>query len=383
MGETQAEVLLIHAPYGRDAALICQVSRGAGVTGRVCTTVEELCAGIDHTTGAALIGDEALTATNVAMLSEVLRGQPPWSDLPLIVTTSGGEATAASRMRLRMLDPLGNVSLLERPLRVVTLVSAVKMALRARRRQFQLRDNFAERERLVGELERSNEELANFAHIVSHDLQAPIRTVRSFSELLVRRYGETLDGDAGRVIRTIRDGACTMEELVRTLLDYASLGQEPLTASPVDLQGVVEEVLTALQVDIEESGAVVTCCPMPIVSGDRLQLLQLIQNLVGNALKYGRSDINTAISICAEAGAGEWRVSIRDNGRGIAAEDHERIFQPLKRLHGREIAGTGMGLAVCRKIVERHHGRLWVESTPGKGARFTFTLPKQADSLLA
>ncbi len=374
--QTPVEVLLIHAPYGRDAALILQVAERAGLAGQVCRTMETLCASLVPETGAALISDEALTAESVALLAEVLKGQPPWSDLPLLVTTSGGEATAASKMRLRMLEPLGNVSLLERPLRVVTLVSSMKMALRARRRQFQLRDNFVERERLVGELKRSNDELAHFAHIVSHDLQSPIRTVKSFSELLVRRYGETLDVDGARFIRIIRDGATTMEELVRSLLNYASLGQEPLSAAQVDLNLVVEEVLAALQVDIEDSEAVVTRCAMPVVLGDRMQLRQLIQNLVGNALKYGKNREGTHVMICADDGADEWRVSIRDNGPGIAPGDHERIFQPLKRLHGREIEGTGMGLAVCRKIVERHQGRLWVESAPGEGARFTFTLPK-------
>ena len=150
-----------------------------------------------------------------------------WSDLPLIVTTSGGEATVGSRRRLNILGPLGNFSLLERPLRTVTLVSAVQAALRARRRQYQLREHVAERERLVQELKRSNEELTEFAHVVSHDLQAPVRMVKSFSELLARRYRGQMDKTADEFIGTIQEGVSSMETLIRTLLAYATVGQAP------------------------------------------------------------------------------------------------------------------------------------------------------------
>lgn len=149
MSDGRQEVVLVHAPFGRDAEIICQVLGRGEIVGQICRTVEELCANLGDETGAALVSDEALTKSSVVALASVVGSQPTWSDFPLIVTTSGGEVTSLTQHRLSMITPLGNVSLLERPLRTATLISAVRTALRARRRQHQLRDNFAERERLL------------------------------------------------------------------------------------------------------------------------------------------------------------------------------------------------------------------------------------------
>jgi len=374
MDQTNPEVW-VHAPYGRDAALICRVLARSGISSRSCATVEDLCSSVGETTGAALISDQSLTKANVGTLAAVLKRQPPWSDLPLIVTTSGGEATEASRARLAILEPLGNVTLLERPLRSVTLVTAVQTALRSRRRQYQLCENFTERERLVQELKRSNEELAEFAHVVSHDLQEPLRMVKTFSELLARRYRGKLDPMADEFIGTIQEGASTMNVLIPTLLNYATVGQTPMTRNRVNLLGVVDAVVNTLQPTIQELRAVISHADLPTVHGDGVLLQQLIQNLVGNALKYCEPGVRPHVRISARSAENSWIISVEDNGQGIAAEYHERIFLPLKRLHGREIAGTGLGLALGRKIVERHGGKIWVESELGKGATFYFTLP--------
>ena len=257
------------------------------------------------------------------------------SAIPLIVTTSGGDATEASRRHLEILEPLGNVSLLERPLRAVTLVSAVQTALRARRRQYQLRENFAERERLVRELERSNEELAEFAHVVSHDLQAPIRMVSSFSELPARRHKGQLDVESDQLIDTIQAGAAAMDALVRTLLNYATVGQESLTPDSVSLRSVVDAVITTLGPAIEEVRAEVSYGDLPTVCGDRVLLQELVQNLVSNALKYRDPKVIPRMFITSERNCDEWIVSVRDNGPGIPPQYQARIFMPLKRLHGR------------------------------------------------
>ncbi len=354
--------------------MICQFLGQAGISAGICQTVEDVCAQLQEDTGAVLISDEPLNPANISALAAVLSAQPPWSDLPVIVTTSGGEATVDSRRRLNILGPLGNFSLLERPLRTVTLVSAVQAALRARRRQYQLREHVAERERLVQELKRSNEELTQFAHVVSHDLQAPVRMVMSFSELLAQRYRGQLDKTADEFIGTIQDGASSMETLIRTLLAYATAGQAPLTRKRVDLGSVVDAVVTTLQPTIEELQAEISYGELPIVHGDQVLLQQLLQNLIGNALKYA-GELAPRVNISAHHARREWVVSVNDNGPGIAPEYHDKIFLPLKRLHGDEISGTAMGLAVCRKIAERHGGRIWVESRPGMGCTFHFTLP--------
>jgi len=368
------EHVLVHAPYGRDAAMICDFLAKAGMTATACATVEQIRAQLDDNTGAVLISDEALNQASIGSLAAVLHTQPPWSDLPLIVTTSGGEATAASRRRLELLTPLGNFSLLERPLRTATLISAVQTALRARRRQYQIRDHIAEREHLVQELKRSNDELTKFAHVVSHDLQAPVRMVKSFSELLARRYRGQIDQTADEFIATIQNGASAMQALIRTLLAYATVGQGPLTRGPVALQSVVDAVITTLQPMIEELDASVSYANLPIVYGDQVLLQQLLQNLIGNALKYA-GPARPQVNVNASHSATEWIVSVADNGPGIAAEYQEVIFLPLRRLHSRQISGTGMGLAICRKIAELHGGRIWVNSQPGAGSTFYFTLP--------
>ncbi len=374
MSPHSGEHVLVHAPYGRDAAMICGFLAKAGMTAAACTTVEEIIAQLDDNTGAVLVSDEALNQASIGALAAVLHTQPPWSDLPLIVTTSGGEATAASRRRLELLTPLGNFSLLERPLRTATLISAVQTALRARRRQYQIRDHIAERERLVQELKRSNDELTKFAHVVSHDLQAPVRMVKSFSELLARRYRGQIDQTADECIATIQDGASAMDALIRTLLTYATVGQGPLTRAPVALQSVVDDVITTLQPMIAELDASVSYGNLPVVYGDEVLLQQILQNLIGNALKYA-GPARPRVSVDASHSATDWIVSVTDNGPGIPAEYHDAIFLPLKRLHSRQISGTGMGLAICRKIAERHGGRIWVDSQPGAGSTFYFTLP--------
>jgi signal transduction histidine kinase len=354
--------------------MIQQVLERAGVSVTVCPTVERLCRQLGDETGAALLSDEALTPANVHVLVEVLRTQPPWSDIPIFITTSSGDVTQASQKRLQILEPLGTVSLLERPLRIATLVSAVRAGLGARRRQYQLREHIAERERLLRELKRSNEELAQFAHVASHDLQAPLRMVKSFSELLARRYHGQLDAAAGEFISHIQDGAETMEKLIATLLHYATVGQQPMVPQRVEMTEVVEAVLKTLKPAIEELNAEVSYRELPNVSGDRVLLEQLIQNLVSNAFKYRSGKELPQVRIAASEQGGQWLLSVSDNGPGIAPEYHDRVFTPLMRLHGREIQGTGMGLAVCKRIVERHGGRIWVESEPGQGAIFYFTL---------
>ncbi len=234
-----------------------------------------------------------------------------------------------------------------------------------------------ERERLLAALQRSNEELSQFAHVVSHDLQTPLRMVNNYAQLLERRYKGKLDETGNEFIRTITDGAATMAELIRGLLQIAQVGEGSNERTPIRVRTVVDGVLATLRADIEETGAEVSCGELPTVDADRLLLLQLFQNLIGNALKYRDPKRAPRIQITSERLATEYLFSVADNGLGIPERQLNRIFAPFKRLHGAEIAGTGLGLAVCKRIVERHGGRIWAESEPGKGSRFCFTIPRR------
>jgi light-regulated signal transduction histidine kinase (bacteriophytochrome) len=234
----------------------------------------------------------------------------------------------------------------------------------------------AEREKLLEGIQRSNEELTQFSYVVSHDLQAPLRMMKTFTQLLATRYKGKLDETGDEFIQVILNGAAGMEELIHALLQYARVGEDDAAMEIIRMNSVVEAVLTILAPLIQESNAKVTYAELPTVHGFRVPLQQVFQNLIGNALKYASPQRPPRVHISSQTTHDSQIFSIEDNGLGIPPKDRESIFQPLKRLHGRDIPGTGIGLAVCRKIVERHNGRIWVESEPGRGSTFYFSLPR-------
>jgi PAS domain S-box-containing protein len=225
------------------------------------------------------------------------------------------------------------------------------------------------------ELRRSNEELERFAYVASHDLQEPLRTVSSYVQLLSRRYRDRLDTDAVDFIDFAVGGVRRMQQLIEDLLAFSRVGTRGAPLVPTDMQAVFAGTLASLHAALEESNATVTADRLPMVLADASQLAQLLTNLIGNALKFRGAEAPRA-HVRVERTGRMWTVSVQDNGIGIAPEYFDRIFVIFQRLHSREeYAGTGVGLAICKKIVERHGGRIWVESAPGQGARFSFTLP--------
>ena len=230
--------------------------------------------------------------------------------------------------------------------------------------------------RSAEEMERSNEELQRFAYVASHDLQEPLRSIVSFSQLLERRYKGKLDTDADEFITFIVEGGARMQQLIMDLLQLSRVETKAKPLVPTDAGEVVADALRLLETPIREAGATITVGDMPVVMADAAQLAQVFTNLVSNALKYRRPDVPPEVRISAERAGKFWRFSVADNGIGIEAEYFDRIFVIFQRLHTREeYAGTGIGLAVVRKIVERHGGRVGVESTLGQGSTFFFTLP--------
>jgi len=231
-----------------------------------------------------------------------------------------------------------------------------------------------ERRKLEQQLEQSNEELQKFAYTVSHDLQEPLRTIRSYAELLSRRYSGKLDPDADEFIHFLMDAAGRMTQLLKDLLAYSQAGRsDRTTAEPTSTPNILQWALMNIDRQAKDAGAKITYGSLPVVEADQMQLLQVFQNLLGNAIKY-RSAEAPVIHVSAVREGDFYEFSVQDNGIGVAPEHHERIFGVFKRLHGKEIPGTGIGLAICRKIIESHGGRLWIESELGKGATLKFTL---------
>lgn len=234
--------------------------------------------------------------------------------------------------------------------------------------------DITERKRAENALRRSNEELGEFANVVAHDLQTPLRTVHAYTELLSQRYKGQFDARADELIAHVLAGTRTMETLIHEILQYATAGEEAPRES-VNLCEAVQTVTRGLAALMEETGAEVICEDLPMVSASPVQMQQLFQNLIGNAIKYRRPGVTPQVRIRSEFFRDQWSICIIDNGEGIPKEHQERIFAPLSRLHGSDIPGTGLGLAVCKNIVERLGGGIWVESEPGRGSTFRFSLP--------
>jgi len=271
--------------------------------------------------------------------------------VPIVVLTSAeDERTAFSAIRQGAQDYL-----IKREVDTNLLVRSARYAI--------------ERQRLLKELER-------FAHVAAHDLQEPLRTLSGFCKLLRDTYRGKLDDQADEWLEFVIEGARRMSGLIQDLLGYSRIGLRDDPVDPTDCTVVLDEAVQNLLAAIEENGAVVTHDDLPILMGVRAQLVQLFQNLIGNAIKY-RGDQQPCVHVTVERKDREWLFSVRDNGIGIAAEHLDRIFQIFKRLHGRDqYSGTGVGLAICKKIVELHGGRIWAESDPGIGSVFSFTMPE-------
>ncbi|MFA6209786.1 MAG: ATP-binding protein [Candidatus Obscuribacterales bacterium] len=228
------------------------------------------------------------------------------------------------------------------------------------------------------ELQRSNEDLQQFAYVCSHDLQEPLRVISNYTQLLARRYSDQLDQDAKEFIEFTVDATKRMQELINDLLLYSRVDTKGKEFVSTDCNQIVAMAMANLKVAIDESGAQVHYSQLPAVEADGSQILQVFQNLIGNAIKF-RSKDAPVVTISAEETPKSWTFSVKDNGQGFDMKYGDRIFVIFQRLHTKEMyPGSGIGLAVCKKIVERHGGAIWVESEPGKGTTFRFTMPKSS-----
>lgn len=286
----------------------------------------------------------------------------------------GGEATVSISASLAS-DPGGRPLLLGREATGVVVLQAVDISgQRAAERAAAHAQEELERRNVA--LERSNQELAEFAYVVSHDLSEPLRVIAGHVQLLAQKYTGQLDAEADEWIGFAVDGAARLRALIDSLLAYSRVGRDERPSSKLDTNAVVHAAVAGLHVAIDSASAVIDVDTLPVVHGDAGELGRVFANLIANAIKFRTAGVLPIVRVRAERGDGEWRFVVSDNGVGIAPQHRERVFRLFQRLHRREqYEGTGMGLAICRKIVERGGGRIWVEDGAEGGAAFCFTVP--------
>jgi signal transduction histidine kinase len=351
-----------------DSELVLRELRRGGfeVTCDVVQTADDFRDRLRTGTPDIILADYNLGSWRGMEALEILRSEG--RDVPLILVSGAlGDVTAVECIKQGVTDYVLKDSLARLPI-------SIRRALQEKSLRDQQRQAATDLAKKAEELARSNRDLEQFAYVASHDLQEPLRMVAAYTQLLGERYADKLDDNAKKYIQYAMEGAQRMQTLVQDLLTFSRVGRNRQRAS-VACGEVVAEALKNLTAAMQESGAIVQFDGLPTVSADRLQLVQLFQNLIGNAIKF-RGEKPPVITISAARNQAEWMLFVADNGIGIAAEHVEAIFVIFQRLHTRaEYAGNGVGLAICKKIVEQQGGRIWVESKGEAGATFIFTLP--------
>ncbi len=345
-----------------DVELTLRALRKAGfeATADVAETAAEFTDLIRKNSYDVVLADYKLPTWNGMEAVAVLRREE--LDIPVIVVSGAlGDLTAVECIKEGAADYVLKD-------RLSSLPDKVRRAMRERK----LREDH---KRSLEELARSNRDLEQFAYVASHDLQEPLRMIALYTELLAERYRGKLDDDADKYIHYAVDGAVRMQKLVQDLLAFSRIGRQGICLTGTDCTDVLRLALLNLEATLRESGAVVKHDSLPVLITDAGQLTQVFQNLIGNAIKF-RGAAPPLIQVSAQAAPKEWTFSVKDNGIGIAPEHLDKVFVIFRRLHTRaEYPGSGIGLSICKKITEQLGGRIWIESTPGEGSTFNFTLP--------
>ncbi|MDT9192902.1 MAG: response regulator [Limnospira sp. PMC 1291.21] len=303
---------------------------------------------------------------------EALKSQQKTAEIPVIFLSALDDVIDKVKA-----FAVGGVDYITKPFQVEEVLARVEHQLTIRRLQKQLQNQNFRLQQLNEDLKRSNQELEQFAYIVSHDLQQPLQTITGFAELMLTLKSQiNLEEEAEEYVLPILDEGMRLQQLIKNLLHYSRVGTKQAAFEAIDCNIILEETLSNLSLAIQESGAIITSEKLPMVFGDRLQLGQLFQNLIANAVKYHRPGIPPKITVSVMPKNQNWQFGIHDNGIGIPADKTQRIFQIFQRLHTQqEYPGNGIGLAICRKIIDRHRGDIWVESDLGVATSFYFTLP--------
>lgn len=386
-GRSKGERILIVAPIGADAHNLTLTLGKAGLTAAACPHVSALALEIDHGCGAILLTEEALGHPRHGDLSAALECQPPWSDIPVVLIVTGGNTPSQCAEAIRLLGPRSNITMVERPLRSATLLSTLQASLRARRRQYEVQTLLRERDELLASLEQRvaertarlqelNSELEAFSYSVSHDLRAPLRSLEAYARILCDDFKDTLPDEARHYAERIAKNAEKMDRLTRDVLTLSRLTRSDMSLDALDLDVVVRDVIDQYPDLAAAHRQIEICPPLGRVLGHGPSLAQCFSNLLHNALKFVPVGRTPQVSVYGQTDERRVRVFVQDNGVGIDPAHHLRIFGIFERASSESVPGTGIGLAIAKKAIERMGGLIGVESSLGTGARFWIDLAK-------
>ncbi len=391
--QSSADVVLVMAPIGADARNIQGVLNRGGVTARVCSSGTEIRDGMDRECGAIILTEEALSAGFTLFLTKAFAEQPPWSDIPVVLIGGGGFSNSSGEAVAKLRGPRRTITLLERPLRATTLMATVQTALSARRRQYEIRDLLRERDAILSSLEsrvaertadlqRMVEEMEAFSYSVSHDLRSPLRSLDGYARALQEDYGSELPPGAIVYLEKIARAARRMDSLTQDVLAYTRATQCEMEITAVDLDSLIAEVIEQYPALGVYADRIRIQQPLGRVMGHGPSLIQCFSNLLGNAVKFVPEERLPVVEVFSRQRGSFRRVSVKDNGVGIDAQHHGRIFRMFERAAKKQFAGTGIGLAIVKKAAERMGGAVGVISEPGFGAEFWIDLRMAPDPLV-
>jgi signal transduction histidine kinase len=411
--------IIVVAPSGHDAENTAQVLRAETIAVHVCEELEEACSEARSGVGGFLFTNESLTSRSLGRLLQLLEQQPPWSDIPIILLANSQDRGIPTFHSHNALGSSSAVTVLDRPLRVVTLVSAVKASLRARRRQYQVRDLLQQRDSILAELrerattlETSQSELViakekiahhaseleqtvaertaklretiaqleAFSYSISHDMRGPLRAMQQYSQILLDDFKQQIPTEAADYLGRIFRGAHRLDRLIQDVLTYSRAARVAMPLVAVDVDKLVRDIIQQYPAFQPPKAEVQILLPIPKVLANEASLTQCISNLLDNAVKFTRPNEIPKVKVYPGAINGRVQISIEDNGIGIAPENQERIFNIFERIHhDREYEGTGIGLSIVKKTVERMGGEVGVQSGMGLGSTFWIKLPSAKD----